>query len=124
MRTKNSKIDDKNEFKGIEEIVENYATHLNNTSILDELLHEVALAADQLESRIEDHVVNNPANSGQIEAVMHLRENEEESDSDDYELDSGDILVDSQNNKERDTFLCELFENVKLELKSAKKINV
>ena len=87
-----------NRLKGIEEIVENYATHLNNTSILDELLHEVALAADQLESRIEDHVVNNLSNSGQIEAVMHFRENEEENDED-YELDSGDILVDSQNNK-------------------------
>ena len=63
-----------NRLKGIEEIVENYAAHLNNTSILDELLHEVALAADQLESRIEDHVVNNLSNSGQIEAVMHIRE--------------------------------------------------
>ena len=70
------------------------------------------MAADQLESRIEDHVVNNPANSGQIEAVMHLRENEEESDSDDYELDSGDILVDSQNNKERDTSLCKSLDTV------------
>ena len=90
-----------NRLKGIEEIVENYAAHLNNTSILDELLHEVALAADQLESRIEDHVVNNLSNSGQIEAVMHIRENlaTEEGLDDDYELDSGDILVDSQNNK-------------------------
>jgi hypothetical protein len=86
-------------------MMETYANHINNTGILDELLREVASAADALEERIEEHIVdsvNNPFNGGQIEAVMHIRENGGEVvdyAEDDVEIDSNDILVDSQNNK-------------------------
>ena len=45
-----------NKLKEIEDLVENYAAHLNNTGILDEVLREVASAADQLESRIGEHI--------------------------------------------------------------------
>lgn len=44
-------------------MMENYAAHLNNSGILDELLSEVALAADALEERIEEHIVD--SESGQ-----------------------------------------------------------
>lgn len=94
-----------NKLKDIEDIIKNHAAHINNTGILDDLLHEVAMAADQLEAKIEDHIVNNNIPSGgQIEAVVHFRENEngdidyQNGDSDD-DIDIGDVLVDSQNNK-------------------------
>jgi len=86
-----------NRLKEIEDLVENYAAHLNNTGILDEVLREVASAADQLESRIGEHIVNGHdlSNGGQIEAVMHIREKEngeidyEILDENEYEIDSG-----------------------------------
>lgn len=87
-------------------MMESYAAHINNTGILDELLHDVALAADALEARIEEHIVDSvdgTFNGGQIEAVMHIREGTETDDDDDeyqnVEIDSNDILVDAQNNK-------------------------
>jgi len=86
-------------------MMESYAAHSNNTGILDELLHDVALAADALEERIEEHIIDmndGTLNGGQIEAVMHIREQNEidgESEDENVEIDSSDILVDSQNNK-------------------------
>ena len=45
-----------NKLKEIEDVIKNHAAHINNTGILDDLLHEVAMAADQLEAKIEDHI--------------------------------------------------------------------
>ena len=84
-------------------MMESYAAHINNTGILDELLHDVAQAADALEERIEEHIIDSedqPYSAGQIVAVIHLRDNDElNSDDNSVEIDSSDILVDSQNNK-------------------------
>ena len=95
-----------NKLKGIEEMMEKYDTQINNIGVFDELLKDVARAADVLEDKIQEHIVDKPLDGRQIEAVMHIREHtnpvvnmDGQEEEDEPEIDSSDILVDSQNNK-------------------------
>ena len=95
-----------NKLKGIEDMMEKYDAQINSIGVFDELLKDVARAADVLEDKIQEHIVDTPLDGRQIEAVMHIRENtnpvvhkEGVEDDDEPEIDSSDVLVDSQNNK-------------------------
>ncbi|XP_078489252.1 transmembrane and coiled-coil domain-containing protein 3 isoform X1 [Ciona intestinalis] len=85
-----------------EKMMENYLLSSNSTSWVDEILKDVAHAADQLQDQVGDHVVpEHPMNvrGADIEAVMHMKSHLQYDDEQKPPDEDVDILIDSRNNK-------------------------